>query len=121
MLRRSVEVRELVTLGFSRTTAKRALKALELGGSVRGGAASPALLEELRNTTMATRAGAVDLLDQLFGEGEQVIMQITAFIVRMGFFACHTNPRPDATSAADSTTSTGWLSIRESAPRDPGG
>jgi len=70
MLKRTVEVRDLVALGFSRTTAKRAMKALELDGSVRGGAVSPALLEKLRNTTMTTGAGAADSLDRLLREGK---------------------------------------------------
>ncbi|MDG7016247.1 MAG: ParB-like nuclease domain-containing protein [Nitrososphaerota archaeon] len=70
LLKRTVEVRDLVALGFSRTTAKRALKALELDGSVSGGAVSPALLEKLRSTTMTSRAGAADILGRLLGEGE---------------------------------------------------
>jgi len=70
MLKRTVEVKDLVALGFSRTTAKRALKELELDGSIKGGAASPALLEKLRGTMGATRGSAADFIDRLFREGE---------------------------------------------------
>ena len=68
VLKRTVMPHDLVALGFSRITARRTLKTLELEGSIRGGAASLALLEKLRGTTMATRKDAADFFSRIFHE-----------------------------------------------------
>ena len=67
-LKRIVRPRDLVALGFSSITAKRTLKALELDGSISGGAASPALMEKLRGTILATSKDAADFLSRFFHE-----------------------------------------------------
>ena len=67
-LKRIVRPRDLVALGFSDITARRTLKALELDGSVRGRAASPALMEKLRSTILVTRKDVADFLSRFFHE-----------------------------------------------------
>lgn len=68
VLKRTARPRDLVALGFSSITARRTLRALELDGSMRGGAASPALLEKLRSTIPAARKDAADFLSRFFHE-----------------------------------------------------
>jgi molybdenum-dependent DNA-binding transcriptional regulator ModE len=68
VLKRVVRPRDLVALGFSSITAKRTLKALDLDGSIRGGAASPALLEKLRGTMAARQRDVTDFLSRFFRE-----------------------------------------------------